>query len=309
MTAACERCYARAVLTAPRPRYVVDAVDPRAPDDATWALLSEEERRQVVASLPAEVPWELSPPEGDEHRMAREGAMDALGRFFRTTGRRVYLSSEMGVFYPGEPRFSPDVLAVLDTELRPRRSWIVTQEGRGLDFVLEVHVEGDLAKDLTGNVEKYARLGIGEYFVFDKTHQRIHGYRLPPSERGTARAGRAYDRLVPQMGRWASDVLGIDLTLENGTLRLMVGNAALEQSEEVIARLGGLLDAVLAKTERDERERLEALARADDLAAKLAEAEQARDAERQAREAESRAREAAEQRIAALEEELKRRGG
>lgn len=296
--------------TAPRPRDVVDPADPRAPDDATWARLSEEERRQVVASLPAEVPWEqLSPPEGDEHRMAREGAMDALGRFFRTTGRRVYLSSEMGVFYPGEPRFSPDVLAVLDTDLHPRTSWVVATEGRGLDFVLEVHVEGDLAKDLTGNVEKYARLGIGEYFVFDKTRQYIHGYRLPPSERRTARAGRAYDRIVPQMGRWTSDVLGIDLTLEGDNLRFMVGNGRLERSEEVIARLGGLLDSVLAKTEHEERDRLEALARAEDLAARLAEAEQEREAERLARETAERERDAAKQQLAALEAELKRRGG
>lgn len=168
-------------------RYAVDPADPRAPDDATWALLTEDERRRVVASLPAEVPWELLPPEGDEHREAREKAVDALGRFFRTTGRRVYLSSEMGIFYPGEPRFAPDVLAVLDTDAHPRTSWVVQVEGRGLDFVLEVHVAGDLAKDITDNVEKYARLGIGEYFVFDKTHLRIHGYRLPPSQRGTVR--------------------------------------------------------------------------------------------------------------------------
>jgi Uma2 family endonuclease len=223
------------VLLAGHP-YVVDPADPRAPDDATWALLSEEERRRVVASLPTQVPWELLPPEGDEHREARERAMDALGRFFRTTGRRVYLSSEMGVFYPGEPRFAPDVFAVLDAEVRPRRSWIVQAEGRGLDFILEVHVAGDLAKDLTGNVERYARLGIAEYFVFDKTHLRLHGYRLPPSARGKPGADRAYERIVPQMGRWPSELLGIDLTLEGEDLRFMVGNAPLEQSEEVIAR-------------------------------------------------------------------------
>ena len=283
------------VLLTSRP-YVVDPVDPRAPDDATWALLSEEERRRVVASLPAEVPWELLPPEGDEHREARERAMDALGRFFRTTGRRVYLSSEMGVFYPGEPRFAPDVFAVLDAELRPRRSWIVQAEGRGLDFILEVHVAGDLAKDLTGNVERYARLGIAEYFVFDKTHMRLHGYRLPPSAGGRPGASRAYERIVSQRGRWPSELLGIDLTLEGEDLRFMVGNAPLEQSEEVIARLGDLLDAVITREEAAERERIQ------ELEARLAEVERAREDER-------RAREAAEARVAALEAELARRGG
>ncbi|MEZ4312558.1 MAG: Uma2 family endonuclease [Polyangiaceae bacterium] len=260
-----------------------------------------------MASLPAEVPWELSPPEGDEHRLAREQAIDALGRFLRTTGRKVYLSSEMGIFYPGEPRFSPDVFAVLDAEPHPRRSWVVQAEGRGLDFVLEVHVAGDLAKDLTGNVEKYARLGIGEYFVFDKTHTRIHGYRLPPAERGTAGTGRTYERLVPQMGRWSSSVLGIDLTLERGQLRFMVGNGALEWSEEVIQRLGGMLDSVLASKESADRERQEMAARAEELESALEEEKRAREEEKHAREEEKRAREEAEARVAALEAELARR--
>ncbi len=282
------------MLLAEQQRYVVDPVDPRAPDDATWALLSDKERRRVVDSLPAEVPWELLPPEGDEHREAREKTIDALGRFFRTTGRKVYLSSDMSVFYPDEPRFAPDIFAVLDADSHARRRWVVQDEKRGLDFVLEVHVAGSLAKDLTGNVEKYARLGIGEYFVFDKTHGRIHGYRLPAAQRGTVRPARAYAPVIPQMGRWSSEVLGIDLTLENGQLRFMVGNAPLEHAEEVIHRLGSMLDDVIATKEAEERERLEAVAR---LEAELAE-------EKRAREEEKRA---LEKRVAELEADLARR--
>lgn len=290
------------LVPSPAHRYVVDPTDPRAPEDATWAQMTEEERRQVIAMLPPEVPWELSPPEGDEHRTAREKALDALGRFFRTTGRRVYLSSELGVFYPGEPRFAPDVLAVLDVEPHARTSWIVQAEGRGLDFVLEVHVAGDLAKDIDGNVEKYARLGIGEYFVFDRSRMRIHGYRLPPAQRGAVRAGRSYERLVPQMGRWTSEVLGIDLVLQEGGLRFMFGSGLMEHSDEVIERLGNMLDTVIAHKEEAERERLEALARTEKLEAELAE-------ERRAREEERRAREEAERRVKELEAELARRDG
>jgi hypothetical protein len=291
-----------ALVPATVQRYVVDPADPRAPDDATWALLSEEERRRVVAMLPAEVPWELSPPEGDEHRTAREKAVDALSRFFRTTGRRVYISSELGIYYPAEPRFSPDVLAVLDVDPRPRNSWNVQVEGRGLDFVLEVHVAGDLAKDIEGNVDRYARLGIGEYFVFDKTHMRIHGYRLPPAERGKVRPGRAYDRIVPQMGRWSSEVLGIDLSLDSGDLRLMYGTAPIEQSEEIIERLGKFLNDVISHKEEDERkrqeaerERLEEVARAEKLETELAD--------------ERRAREELERQVTELRELLARKSG
>lgn len=32
-------------------RDIVDPADPRAPDEATWALMTDEERRQVVAML------------------------------------------------------------------------------------------------------------------------------------------------------------------------------------------------------------------------------------------------------------------
>jgi len=56
------------------------------------------ERAQVVAMLPARVPLELMPPEGDSHRKAKEGALRALDDFFRRAGRRIYLSSELAVF-------------------------------------------------------------------------------------------------------------------------------------------------------------------------------------------------------------------
>ena len=43
---------------------------------------------------------------------------------------------------------------------------MVSHEGEGLDFVLEVRVSGDRTKDFETNVKRYARLGIPEYFAF-----------------------------------------------------------------------------------------------------------------------------------------------
>ena len=43
--------------------------------------------------------------------------------------------------YPGEPVFTPDVLAVLgvtEPEDDPRLAWVVADEGKGLDLVIEV---------------------------------------------------------------------------------------------------------------------------------------------------------------------------
>src|SRR5262245_23600139 len=75
-----------------RPSWLPDPEDPRAPPQDVWDRLSDEERELVVTSLPADMPFELHPPEGDEHRKPKERARDALDEFFRRIGRRVYVS-------------------------------------------------------------------------------------------------------------------------------------------------------------------------------------------------------------------------
>ena len=274
--------------------YLFDPEDPRAPTTEQWDRMPPDERVRVVAMLPVEVPLDLLPNEGDPHRKAKRGVLDALDGHFRRTGRKVYLSSEIAVYYPGERRFSPDVLAVTDVEPHERMRWVVATEGKGLDFVLEVHVAGDRRKDEKTNVERYARLGIQEYFYFDRPSQRIIGYQLPAGGRG-----RAYQRIVPQAGRFASSVLGLDLALEGSRLRFYSGNASLPDADEMIARLGSMLDGVIAGQE--------------DLAAKLAEEQRLReeaeegreDAERQREDAE-REREDAERRHAEALAEIER---
>lgn len=206
--------------------------------------MSEAERDRVVDMLPARVPFGLMPPEGDSHRKAKNDAMDALDGFFRRAGRRIYLSSELAVYYPNEPRFAPDLLAVLDVEPHDRMTWVVAKEGKGLDFVLEVHVAGDWSKDHTSNVERYARLGIREYFIFDRGRFRLEAYRLGLG---------GYQRIVPQAGRFISEVLGLDLALHESKLRFFAGNAALEDAGERIARLGSMLDEVVSHKEDAER--------------------------------------------------------
>src|SRR5688572_33509148 len=100
--------------------WLVDPDDPRAPPQDVWDRMTSAEREHVVASLPADMPLDLHPPEGDEHRKPKERARDALDEFFRKIGRRVYVSSELVTYYPGEARFCPDILAVLDVEPHDR---------------------------------------------------------------------------------------------------------------------------------------------------------------------------------------------
>ncbi|MBI3200199.1 MAG: Uma2 family endonuclease [Myxococcales bacterium] len=216
------------------PAWFVDPADPRAPPREVWERMTPEERDRVVATLPADMPLDLHPPEGDGHRKPKERARDALDEFFRSIGRRVYVSSELVTYYPGEPRFCPDILAVTDVESHDRQSWVVTKEGKGLDLVIEIHVGGDKTKDLGTNVTRYARLGIPEYFVFDRPQGRIHGFRLTP-------AASAYERVVPQGGRTHSEVLGLGLTVEGKMLRFYHGTAPLLFLDELVGKLDGMV--------------------------------------------------------------------
>jgi Uma2 family endonuclease len=218
--------------------WLIDPADPRAPPQEVWDRMTVAERDRVVASLPGDMPLELHPPEGDPHRKPKERARDALDEFFRSIGSRVYVSSELVTYYPGEARFCPDILAVTDVEPHDRTSWIVSKEGKGLDLVIEIHVSGDVTKDFETNVARFARLGIPEYFVFDRPRGRIHGYRL-------AAGASSYERVVPQAGRVASSVLGLDLTVEGGMLRFYHGTAPLLFMDELVGKLNGMVAELL----------------------------------------------------------------
>jgi Uma2 family endonuclease len=249
----------------------MDPADPRAPSQEVWERMSEAERRQVVDSLPSEFPpSEAHPPEGDQHTEAVYDTRTALRRFFGKIGRSIYVGTNLPVYYPGRAMFSPDVMAVLDVSTEPRSSWIVSKEGKGLDLALEVVVLGARRKDLKRNVEEYARLGIREYFVFDRPRLQLSGFRLRVG-------GQGYQPIVPQHGRFASEVLGLELQITAERLRFYVGDAELPAADDLIAKLEGSLDdlehRVLAAEERAEEE------------ARRAE-EEARRAEEEARRAE-----------------------
>lgn len=236
------------------PCYRLDPNDPRAPSVEEWAQMSESERERVVAQLPSEVPRETA-PEGDVHREPKEKALEALREYYRRLGRRVYLSAELPVYYPAEPMFAPDVIAVLDVEPHRRHRWAVSREGKGLDFALEITLEGDRRKDLERNVERYARLGIPEYFVLDLKLDRILGYRLT--------AAGKYEPIVPQGGRWDSRVLGLDLALELGRVRFFAGSAPLPYAEELIVRLDTMVSDLVSKEQELARALGEATAEAE----------------------------------------------
>ncbi len=225
-------------MSRPNGLWSVDPEDPRAPPAEVWEQLTPEQRREIVDSLPSDFPLdEAAPPEGDPHWHPVARARTTLERWFRRAGRRVYISGNLAMYYPGERVFSPDIIAVADVETHERDRWVVSDEGKGLDVALEVLVHGRRRKDLQRNVDWFARLGIPEYFVFDKKRSSLRGFRLPSP------AAKAYEPVIPQRGHYASRVLGVDLVIEGGRLRFYAGDAAIPDTDELIDKLGALVDA------------------------------------------------------------------
>ena len=232
--------------------YRVDPADPRAPPQDVWERLTPEERARVIDSLPSEWPVsESQPPEGDAHFEAKVRAREVLGGFFSRIGCKLYLGSELPVYYPGEAMFAPDVIAVMDVEPHARMRWMVSAEGRGLDLALEIHVAGDRRKDLERNVERFARLGIREYFLFDRGRLKLSGWRLMGEGR------RVYQPIIPQQGFYFSEVLGLELQLEGERLRFYLGRAPLPESDELITTLERMVGEAEAHRTEESQMRVE----------------------------------------------------
>jgi len=233
--------------------------DPRAPPLEVWERMTKLQRARAMASLPCVFEaTEECLPEGRLHYDAVCLTQGTLRTHFGAAGRKIYIAANAPVYYPGERMFSPDVMAVLDVEDDPRDSWSVLVEGKGLDLCIEIAWLGWKAKDTMRHVERYARLGIQEYFVFDMRKSVLKGYRLT----GTS---RSYTQLFPNEGRFWSSVLDLDLVVEGKQLRFLDGQEAVLHADERVvqsnavaaralkqaqeARQRGLVQAACARTQ------------------------------------------------------------
>ena len=130
--------------------------------------------------------------------------------------RMVYVSGALLLFYEeGNPRkhCSPDVLVTFGVPKKRRRRYLVWEEGKAPDFVVEVTSERKRYEDTVLKKRLYARLGVREYFLFDPHHehlpQQLCGYRL------------VNGRYEPMEGKHLrSEVLGLELRVVRRVLRL-----------------------------------------------------------------------------------------
>lgn len=228
---------------------------PRAPTEAQWAALSPEEQEEAIDRLVSSVSEEeeeerMAMAEGDQHLDSKIAARDTLRRYFHRIRRSIYIGADITVYYPGEKGFTPDLIAIRDVDPHPRTCWMVSRERKGVDLALEVYFRGDWSKDYVRNVARYAQLGIHEYFIFDVNRQHLTGHRL------VAPGARAYVPLRPTDGRYTSEVLGLELAVEDERLRFYTGTAMVLSIDELLDK-----ERERAEQEREraakERERLQ----------------------------------------------------
>jgi Uma2 family endonuclease len=73
----------------------------------------------------------------------------------------------------------PDVFVVMNTTRRERRAWVVWEEdGQVPDVIIELLFETTEHVDRGEKMNAYARLRVGEYFLFDPFSGELEGYEL-----------------------------------------------------------------------------------------------------------------------------------
>ncbi len=161
--------------------------------------------------------------ESDFQRTPLMYAVEALRRHFRDRSD-VYVSGNLFIYYrEGSPRsqVAPDVFVVFGAPNHDRCSYLLWQEPKAPDWVLEITSHSTRQKDQYRNPRLYAALGVGEYWQYDPTQDY-----LVPALQGSQLLGKRYVRLAE---RWspdgtlvvASPVLGLELHLTAEGLRFV----------------------------------------------------------------------------------------
>jgi Uma2 family endonuclease len=147
-----------------------------------------------------------------------------------------YVSGNMFVYYVrGDKRrhISPDVFVVRGIDKNRRRDvYLVWEEGKGPQVVIELTSRSTRREDLVTKFERYRDvLKLQEYYLFDP-----FGEYLTPQLRGFRLIRSAYVPIQPIEGRLPSKVLNLHLEAAGSMLRLYdpaAGEWLLTPAEEV----------------------------------------------------------------------------
>ena len=205
--------------------------------------------------------------ETETHRKSMVALIEALEDWFAADSS-VCVSGNMLVFYEKDNKrkhVSPDVFVVPGVGNKRRNNYLMWEEGRGLDLVIELTSKSTRKEDTTTKRKLYrSTLGVQEYFLFDPLEEY-----LTPSFQGFRRVGNRFQQIRPVAGRFPSQVLGLHLERDGEHLRFynpITGQRVPTRIEAAGAR-------VAAAEARAEAERIQKDAERDRAAAAVARAE------------------------------------
>ena len=179
--------------------------------------------------------------ESDLHRDLMVALIDTLRRRYEDRDD-VYVSGNLLVFHtPGDKRrhVSPDVFVVRGVPKHSRDNYLIWEEGRGPEVVIELTSSSTRREDTGPKLELYRDvIGVREYFLFDPREDY-----LEPSMQGHRLRGGRYVTIRPVEGRLPSQVLGVHLERDGEQLRLFdpaTGEHLMTRAEAAEAELARL---------------------------------------------------------------------
>ena len=187
--------------------------------------------------------------ETELHAQCMVYVASALRLWFKRNGRDdVYVGSNNFLYYEkGNPRaaVAPDVYVVVGAPAGLRDTYLLWNEPKGPDFVLEVTSKSTRGEDEGRKRTLYAALGVSEYFLYDPRAEwlapPLQGWRL---DEGRYRPRPAVTVLPSRAAAVTSEVLGFELRDERdarGERRLRLRDLAtgetLRTHEEAEARI------------------------------------------------------------------------
>ena len=184
--------------------------------------------------------------ETETHGACMMYVTSALRWWFEKLGRtNVHVGSNSFLYYErGNPRavVAPDVYVVVGAPAYLRDTYLLWNEPKGPDFVLEVTSASTRRTDERRKRDVYAELGVSEYFLYDPRAEYLtpplRGFRL---HEGEYRPLPAVTVLSNREVAVASEVLGLELRDERETRMLRLrdpatGEDLLSYREEADAR-------------------------------------------------------------------------
>jgi Uma2 family endonuclease len=230
----------------------------------------------MATVTPGRVPRENGYPtadgraaDSDWHRDLMFALVNRLKVYFAAR-QGVYVSGNLLLFYrPGDRRrhVSPDVFVVKGVDKYDRPNYLLWEEKKGPDVVIELTSSSTRQEDLRDKYQLYRdTLHVPEYFLFDPLGDyldpTLQGYRLREGE---------YHPIRPYRGRLPSKALGLHLERQGNNLRLYdpATDSWLPTPLEMAARARAERDRLLAERDEERTARRQAEAELERLRQEL----------------------------------------